>query len=26
LDYLEDFYRILESDKLFNRLVVSQAR
>ena len=25
-DYLEDFYRILESDKLFNRLVVSQAR
>ena len=25
-DYLKDFYRILESDKLFNRLVVSQAR
>ena len=25
-DYLEDFYKILESDKLFNRLVVSQAR
>ena len=26
LNYLEDFYRILESDKLFNRLVVNQAR
>jgi hypothetical protein len=26
LDYLKDFYRILESDKLFKRLVVSQAR
>ena len=25
-DYLKDFYRILESDKLFKRLVVSQAR
>ena len=25
-DYLEDFYRILENDKLFNRLIVSQAR
>ena len=25
-DYLKDFYRILESDKLFNRLVVSKAR
>ena len=25
-DYLKDFYRILENDKLFNRLVVSQAR
>lgn len=24
--YLKDFYRILESDKLFNRLVVSKAR
>jgi hypothetical protein len=26
VDYLKDFYRILESDKLFKRLVVSQAR
>ncbi|MDA8758583.1 hypothetical protein N9M69_04360 [Flavobacteriaceae bacterium] len=26
LDYLKDFYRILESDKLFKRLIVSQAR
>jgi len=26
LNYLEDFYRILESDKLFNRLVINQAR
>ena len=25
-DYLEDFYRILENDKLFNRMVVSKAR
>jgi len=25
-DYLKDFYRILENDKLFNRLVISQAR
>ena len=25
-DYLEDFYRILENDKLFNRLIVSEAR